>query len=106
MVLRVTFFALMAFGLLGLGFIAYAATRPPAQANNAPPPPVTTRVLTVATDITAGNLLKPGDIGSKEEPPRSGGRHGTSQPGRGRTHPSSGRAAAGRPRVPGRGAER
>jgi pilus assembly protein CpaB len=68
MVLRVTFFALMAFGLLGLGFIAYAATRPPAQANNAPPPPVTTRVLTVAKDITAGNLLKPGDIGSKEVP--------------------------------------
>ena len=29
MILRVTFFALMALGLLGLGFIGYASTRPP-----------------------------------------------------------------------------
>lgn len=71
MVLRVTFFALMALGLLGLGFIAYAATRPPTQTSKALPPPVTTRVLTAAKDITAGNLLKPGDIGAKDVPVES-----------------------------------
>ena len=32
MVLRVMFFALMALGLLGLGFIGYASTRPPPEA--------------------------------------------------------------------------
>jgi pilus assembly protein CpaB len=68
MVLRVTFFALMALGLLGLGFIAYAATRPPTVTGQAPPPPVTMRVLIAVKDVTAGNLLKPGDIGSKEVP--------------------------------------
>lgn len=68
MVLRVTFFALMALGLLGLGFIAYASTRPPHPAGGAPPPPVTVRVLTAAKDIAAGNLLKPGDLGTKEVP--------------------------------------
>lgn len=68
MVLRVTFFALMALGLLGLGFIGFAATRPPQQANGAPPPPVTTRILTAARDIPAGSLVKPGDLSSKEVP--------------------------------------
>jgi pilus assembly protein CpaB len=68
MALRVAFFALMALGLLGLGFVAYAATRPVAAVNNAPPPPAMTRVLIVAKEITAGNLLKPGDLGSKEVP--------------------------------------
>jgi pilus assembly protein CpaB len=71
MALRVTFFALMALGLLGLGFIAYAATRPPTVTSKAPPPPATTRVLTAAKDITAGNLLKPGDIGAKDVPVES-----------------------------------
>jgi pilus assembly protein CpaB len=69
MLLRVTFFALMALGLLGLGFIAYSATRPPVvAARAAPPPPATERVLTAAKEISAGNLLKPGDIGTKEVP--------------------------------------
>ena len=68
MVLRVTFFALMALGLLGLGFIGFAASRPPPQARNAPPPPVTTRVLTAARDIPAGSLIKPGDLASREVP--------------------------------------
>ncbi len=68
MVLRVTFFALMALGLLGLGFIGYAATRPPPVTSSAPPPPVTARVLTAVKDIPAGALLKPGDLGSKEVP--------------------------------------
>ena len=68
MVLRVTFFALMALGLLGLGFIGFAASRPPPQASNAPPPPITARVLTAAHDIPAGSLIKPGDLASKEIP--------------------------------------
>ena len=68
MVLRVTFFALMALGLLGLGFIGFAASRPPPQARNAPPPPVTTRVLTAARNIPAGSLIKPGDLASREVP--------------------------------------
>ncbi|HBK06082.1 MAG TPA: Flp pilus assembly protein CpaB [Acetobacteraceae bacterium] len=68
MVLRVTFFALMALGLLGLGFIGFAATRPPHEATGAPPPPVTARILTAARDIPAGNLVKPGDLSTKEVP--------------------------------------
>lgn len=70
MVLRVTFFALMALGLLGLGFIGYAATRPPPEAASAakPPPPVTVSVLVAAHDIAAGNLLKPNDLSTKAVP--------------------------------------
>jgi pilus assembly protein CpaB len=68
MILRVTFFALMALGLLGLGFIGFAATRPVQEARGAPPPPVTVRILTAVKEITAGNLLKPGDVTAKEVP--------------------------------------
>lgn len=68
MILRVTFFALMALGLLGLGFVGFASTRPPHEANGAPPRPVTTRILVAAKDIPAGNLVKPGDLSSKEVP--------------------------------------
>src|SRR6476661_6865835 len=68
MILRVTFFALMALGLLGLGFIGFAATRPPHEANGAPPRPVTTRILVAAKEIPAGNLVKPGDLSSREVP--------------------------------------
>ena len=72
MLLRVSFFALMALGLLGLGFIGYAATRPPPPpvvASNLPPPPTMVAILTAAKDIAAGNLLKPGDLGSKKVQP-------------------------------------
>jgi pilus assembly protein CpaB len=66
MILRVTFFALMALGLLGLGFIGYTATRPPPGAEAAvKPPPVLIHVLTAARDISGGNLLKPSDLVSK-----------------------------------------
>ncbi len=68
MALRITFFALMALGLLGLGFIGFAATRPPQPAAGAPPPPVTAHILTAARDIPAGSLIKPGDLASKEVP--------------------------------------
>jgi pilus assembly protein CpaB len=67
MILRVTFFALMALGLLGLGFVAYASTRPPPQVViAAPPPPALVRVLTAAKEIAAGNLLKPGDLTARD----------------------------------------
>jgi pilus assembly protein CpaB len=72
MILRVTFFALMAFGLLGLGFIGYAATRPPpATATEAKLPLVMVSVLTAAHDIPAGSLLKPADIASRQIPKAS-----------------------------------
>jgi pilus assembly protein CpaB len=67
MVLRVAFFALMSLGLLGLGFIAYASSRPAHDAA-ALPPPATVRVLMATKNVSAGNLLKPGDLGSKEVP--------------------------------------
>jgi pilus assembly protein CpaB len=71
MILRVTFFALMALGLLGLGFIGYASTRPPpitaaAAAAAAKAVPVTVAVLTAAHDIPAGTLLKPADLATKQ----------------------------------------
>jgi pilus assembly protein CpaB len=68
MILRVTFFALMALGLLGLGFIGYTATRPPPEAEAAAKAaaPITIHVLTAAHDIAGGVLLKPADLVSKE----------------------------------------
>jgi pilus assembly protein CpaB len=70
MILRVTFFALMALGLLGLGFIGYAATRPPtettAAAAAAQQATVKVVVLTAVRDIPAGSLLKPADLGSRQ----------------------------------------
>jgi pilus assembly protein CpaB len=72
MILRVTFFALMALGLLGLGFIGYASTRPPqltaAAAAAARAVPVMAAVLTAEHDIPAGTLLKPADLSSKQIP--------------------------------------
>src|SRR5580693_5544765 len=83
MALRVAFFALMALGLLGLGFVAYAATRPVAAVNNAPPPPAVPGSATMDTEderrglvgamvrrslgagelIRAADALRPGDHG-------------------------------------------
>jgi pilus assembly protein CpaB len=72
MILRVTFFALMSLGLLGLGFVGYAATRPPpATAAEAKLPLVMVSVLTATHDIPAGSLLKPADIGSRQIPKAS-----------------------------------
>ena len=74
MILRVTFFALMALGLLGLGFIGYASTRPPpvsAAAAAARIAPVTSAVLVAAHDLPAGTLLKPADLVSKQVPRNS-----------------------------------
>jgi pilus assembly protein CpaB len=70
MILRVTFFALMALGLLGLGFIGYSATRPPtataAAVAAAQQAAIKVAVLTAARDIPAGSLLKPTDLASKQ----------------------------------------
>ena len=70
MVLRITFFALMALGLLGLGFIGFAATHPAVhhQVALAPVKPITVRVLAAAETIRAGSLLKPEDLVSKSIP--------------------------------------
>jgi pilus assembly protein CpaB len=69
MVLRVTFFALMALGLLGLGFIGYSATRPPPElAAAAKPVPVVVAILMAAHDIQGGSLLKPADLATKQVP--------------------------------------
>jgi pilus assembly protein CpaB len=66
MFLRVTFFALMTLGLLGLGFITYASTRPASQTAGVAAPPPTVRVLIATKEIAAGNLLKPGDLGARD----------------------------------------
>ncbi|MDE2006810.1 MAG: Flp pilus assembly protein CpaB [Rhodospirillales bacterium] len=64
MALRITFFALMALGLLGLGAIAFVATHPahPVVAANAQARPVTVRILVASRAIRAGTLLKPEDL--------------------------------------------
>ena len=69
MALRITFFALMALGLLGLGAIAFVATHParPMVATIAPRP-VTERVLVASRAIRAGSLIKPEDLTAKSIP--------------------------------------
>jgi pilus assembly protein CpaB len=65
MVLRVTFFALMALGLLGLGFIGYNSMQPAPGTVVDKTVPTTINLLAVAHDVTAGNLLKPSDLVSR-----------------------------------------
>ena len=65
MVLRITFFALMALGLLGLGVIAFSATHPAHPAQVAAAKPVTVRILVATRPVRAGALLKPEDLGEK-----------------------------------------
>ncbi|MGH7044469.1 MAG: Flp pilus assembly protein CpaB [Acetobacteraceae bacterium] len=64
MVLRITFFALMALGLLGLGVIAFSATHPahPVVTAVAAPAPATVRILVASQTVHAGSLLKPEDL--------------------------------------------
>ena len=70
MVIRITFFILMALGLIGFGTVASVAwisTRPPPQAAAAATAaPVKVTVLVAAHAVRAGSLLKPEDIAAKE----------------------------------------
>ncbi len=68
MALRITFFALMALGLLGLGVIAYSAAHPAQRIAAAPPKPITTRILVASRTVRAGSLLKPEDLAGKVIP--------------------------------------
>lgn len=68
MVLRITFFALMALGLLGLGTIAFVATHPAHPAVAAVAKPTTVRILVASRAIRAGSLLKPEDVTARAIP--------------------------------------
>ncbi len=68
MVLRITFFALMALGLLGLGVIAFSATHPAHQVAAVAPKPVTVSILVASRSVRAGSLLKPEDLAAKAIP--------------------------------------
>jgi pilus assembly protein CpaB len=74
MVIRVTFFLLMALGLIGFGTVAWISTRPPAQAPVAAvAPPAKVTVLVAAHAVRAGSLLKPEDLKAKEMPQADAG---------------------------------
>ena len=67
MVIRITFFILMALGLVGFGTVAWISTRPPPQAATAAAAvPVKMTVLVAARAVRAGSLLKPEDLAAKE----------------------------------------
>ena len=68
MALRITFFALMALGLLGLGVIAFSATHPAHRAMPVAVKPVTVRILVASRTVRAGDLLKPEDLTGKAIP--------------------------------------
>ncbi len=66
--LRVALFALMALGLAGFGMVAWLSLHPPP-----PPPPVVApiikiSVLATANTLTAGTLMKPDDLETKDVP--------------------------------------
>lgn len=70
MLLRVVFFVLMAFGLMGFGTVAWITSRPHVTATAAAhavhaAKPQKQLVLVAARAVHAGNLLKPEDIASK-----------------------------------------
>ncbi|MDE2582967.1 MAG: Flp pilus assembly protein CpaB [Rhodospirillales bacterium] len=71
MALRITFFALMALGLLGLGVIAFSATHPARPAVAVAAKPVTEAILVASRTVRAGSLLKPEDLASKVIPIRA-----------------------------------
>lgn len=69
MILRITFFALMALGLVGFGTVAWISTRPPPTPVAATPiTPTKTAVLVATKAIRAGTLIKHDDLTSKEIP--------------------------------------
>ena len=68
MILRITFFALMAIGLIGFAAGAWIVTRPPRHTMQVAEQvaPTKTTVLVAARAMHAGSLLKPEDITAKE----------------------------------------
>lgn len=66
--LRAALFILMAVGVIGLGAVAWLSINPPPP----PPPPVVPikkiNILAAANTLTAGSLMKPDDVESKEVP--------------------------------------
>jgi pilus assembly protein CpaB len=64
-IIRLTFFALMALGLLGFGTVLWISTRPPPQDAATIAASATVTVLVAAHPVRAGNLLKPEDLTQK-----------------------------------------
>jgi pilus assembly protein CpaB len=66
--LRVALFLLLAVGVVGLGSVAWLSLHPPPP----PPPPVAVivkvQVLAAANTLTAGSLMKPDDVETKDVP--------------------------------------
>jgi pilus assembly protein CpaB len=67
MILRFALFALMAFGLLGFGVVAWVATHPAPP--EGPPQPVQIAIVVLSHDVRAGSLLRSEDLASKPLPP-------------------------------------
>ena len=66
MILRLAFFALMALGMAGFGTVVWIATRPPPPSELAIAAATRITVLVASRPVHAGNLLKPGDLATKE----------------------------------------
>lgn len=66
MILRISFFVLMALGLMGFGTVAWVSTRPQSAIAKAEHPAEKHMLLVAARAVHAGNLLKPEDLTSKE----------------------------------------
>ncbi len=64
--IRIAFFIMMAFGLVGFGTVAWIATRQSHSVAAPPPPPAKVAVLTAAHPINAGTLVKPDDLATTQ----------------------------------------
>lgn len=66
MVLRLAFFALTFLGLLGFGAVVWLSTHVPNSSGEMQAATAQVAILTAATPVRAGSLLKPEDFSSKE----------------------------------------
>jgi len=66
--LRVALFFVMALGLAGFGYVAWVSLHPPAPPAPVVAPVLKVNVLAVANTLTAGSLMKPDDLETKEVP--------------------------------------
>jgi pilus assembly protein CpaB len=73
MIVRLTFFALMALGLLGFGSVLWVSTRPPPPDAATVAASATVTVLVAAHPVRAGNLLKPEDLKERQTTRRDAG---------------------------------